>query len=73
MNSSLTPGRRRAGGRPGLLLQPTILTGVTKGARILTEEIFGPVAPISTFAADGDAIRLANDNMAWSPTSSAAT
>ena len=46
---------------PGYFYQPTILTGVTEGARILSEEIFGPVAPIITFATEDDAIRLANN------------
>ncbi|MFJ4029355.1 NAD-dependent succinate-semialdehyde dehydrogenase [Paenarthrobacter sp. NPDC089989] len=46
---------------PGYFYQPTILNGVTEGSRILTEEIFGPVAPITTFSTENDAIRLANN------------
>jgi succinate-semialdehyde dehydrogenase / glutarate-semialdehyde dehydrogenase len=46
---------------PGYFYQPTILTGVTEGARILAEEIFGPVAPIVTFSTEDDAVRLANN------------
>ncbi|GMA85550.1 hypothetical protein GCM10025868_08000 [Angustibacter aerolatus] len=38
-----------------------MLTGVPTQARVFGEEIFGPVAPITTFAADDEAIRLAND------------
>ncbi|WP_323959560.1 aldehyde dehydrogenase family protein [Arthrobacter sp. JZ12] len=45
---------------PGYFYQPTVLTGVTEGSRILSEEIFGPVAPIVTFATEDDAVRLAN-------------
>ena len=30
------------------------------GARLLTEEIFGPVAPITTFRTEEEALRLAN-------------
>lgn len=44
----------------GYFYQPTVLTGVPHDARILDEEIFGPVAPITTFATEEEAIRLAN-------------
>ncbi len=40
---------------------PTVLTGVSKGAQIWTEEIFGPVAPIYTFSEEQEGIDLAND------------
>jgi succinate-semialdehyde dehydrogenase/glutarate-semialdehyde dehydrogenase len=46
---------------PGYFYQPTILTGVTEGTRILSEEIFGPVAPIITFDTEEEAVRLANN------------
>jgi succinate-semialdehyde dehydrogenase/glutarate-semialdehyde dehydrogenase len=46
---------------PGYFYQPTVLTDVPSHARILHEEVFGPVAPISTFATENEAIRLAND------------
>jgi succinate-semialdehyde dehydrogenase/glutarate-semialdehyde dehydrogenase len=46
---------------PGHFYSPTVLLGVPAGARINREEIFGPVAPITTFASDDEAIRLAND------------
>jgi succinate-semialdehyde dehydrogenase/glutarate-semialdehyde dehydrogenase len=46
---------------PGYFYQPTILSGVTEGTRILSEEIFGPVAPITTFSSEDDAVRLANN------------
>gem|GEM_PF-6372603 len=46
---------------PGYFYPPTILTGVTEGTRILSEEIFGPVAPIITFGTEEEAIRLANN------------
>jgi len=39
-----------------------MLTGVTEGTRILSEEIFfGPVGPIITFSTEDHAIRLANN------------
>ncbi len=46
---------------PGYFYLPTILSGVTEGTRILSEEIFGPVAPIITFSSEDDAVRLANN------------
>jgi succinate-semialdehyde dehydrogenase / glutarate-semialdehyde dehydrogenase len=45
----------------GLHFQPTVLTGVARGMRILEEETFGPVAPIIRFSEDADAVRQAND------------
>jgi len=44
----------------GYFYAPTVLTGVPAEARVLTEEIFGPVAPIATFATDEEAIAAAN-------------
>jgi succinate-semialdehyde dehydrogenase/glutarate-semialdehyde dehydrogenase len=57
--SILTGGEIPAG--PGFFYPPTVITGVKKGARILNEEIFGPVAPIVTFKTEAEAIELAND------------
>lgn len=45
---------------PGYFYQPTVLQGVKPGARILNEEIFGPVAPIVTFKDEDQAVALAN-------------
>jgi succinate-semialdehyde dehydrogenase/glutarate-semialdehyde dehydrogenase len=51
-------GNDKADGRyyPG-----TVLTNVPKDARILHEEVFGPVAPIVTFSTEEEAIEMAND------------
>jgi succinate-semialdehyde dehydrogenase/glutarate-semialdehyde dehydrogenase len=46
---------------PGYFYAPTILAGVTEGSPILSEEIFGPVAPIVTFSTEEEAVRLANN------------
>jgi succinate-semialdehyde dehydrogenase/glutarate-semialdehyde dehydrogenase len=51
-------GRRPPG--PGFYYEPTVLVDVRPGATILTEEIFGPVAPIVSFADEDEAVRLAN-------------
>ena len=47
-------------GGPGYFYQPTVLGGVPNDAAILGQEIFGPVAPVTTFSTEEDAIRLAN-------------
>ena len=44
----------------GYFYEPTVLTGVPSDARVLSEEIFGPVAPIATFRTDEEAIEAAN-------------
>jgi succinate-semialdehyde dehydrogenase / glutarate-semialdehyde dehydrogenase len=46
---------------PGYFYPPTVIDGIPAGADILREEIFGPVAPIITFASEEEAIALAND------------
>ena len=45
---------------PGYFYQPTVLGSVPHHAEILRQEIFGPVAPITTFTTEKDAIRIAN-------------
>jgi succinate-semialdehyde dehydrogenase/glutarate-semialdehyde dehydrogenase len=57
--------RRVVGGEPpdgpGHFYPPTVLTDIPDDARLLKEEIFGPVAPIKPFADEDEAIRRAND------------
>ena len=55
----LTGGRRREG--RGYFYLPTVLSGVAADAAILREEIFGPVAPVTTFDDVEEAVQLAND------------
>jgi succinate-semialdehyde dehydrogenase/glutarate-semialdehyde dehydrogenase len=45
---------------PGYFYQPTVLAGVPNDAKILRQEIFGPVAPVTTFSTEEQAIALAN-------------
>lgn len=46
--------------RPGAYYPPTVLTGVAPDNPINDVEVFGPVAPITTFDTDEQAIALAN-------------
>jgi succinate-semialdehyde dehydrogenase/glutarate-semialdehyde dehydrogenase len=48
-------------GEAGYFFQPTVLTGVPTQADMFREEIFGPVAPITTFSDDDKAVAMAND------------
>jgi len=55
----LVGGRRLDG--PGYFYEPTVLADVPPDARLLREEIFGPVAPVIGFASEDAAIAAAND------------
>jgi benzaldehyde dehydrogenase (NAD) len=46
----------------GLFYRPTVLSDVHLDAPAWTDEIFGPVAPVVTFASDDEAIELANSS-----------
>jgi succinate-semialdehyde dehydrogenase/glutarate-semialdehyde dehydrogenase len=50
----------RAPDRRGYFYLPTVLDQVPRDAGILSEEIFGPVAPIVRFSAADEAVMLAN-------------
>ena len=45
---------------PGSYYEPTVLTSVDPNDAILDEEIFGPVAPVVSFATEAEAIEMAN-------------
>jgi succinate-semialdehyde dehydrogenase/glutarate-semialdehyde dehydrogenase len=47
--------------RSGFFIAPTVLADVPAQARVGREEIFGPVAPVTRFATEADAVSLAND------------
>ena len=53
-----TGGRRVAGA--GFFFEPTVLSGPLEGTPVMTEEIFGPVLPITTFSTTDEAIAMAN-------------
>ena len=52
-------GHRHALG--GTFFEPTVVTGVTPDMAIAREEIFGPVATVTRFSTEAEAIALAND------------
>lgn len=45
----------------GYFYPPTVLKNVPPTSEILSNEIFGPVAPIVTFKTEDEAVRMAND------------
>jgi succinate-semialdehyde dehydrogenase/glutarate-semialdehyde dehydrogenase len=45
----------------GYFYEPTVLSDVPPDAKLLKEEIFGPVAPVASFESEEDAIAAAND------------
>jgi succinate-semialdehyde dehydrogenase/glutarate-semialdehyde dehydrogenase len=45
----------------GYFYRPTVLGDVSPDARLLKEEIFGPVAPVASFESEEDAVAAAND------------
>ncbi len=47
----------------GHFFNPVILTNVTPEMRVMTEEVFGPVAPVIRAEDEEDAIRLANETI----------
>lgn len=55
----LTGGKVAEGN--GYFYPPTVLTGVPKSARLQKEEIFGPVAPLTAFEDENEAVAMAND------------
>lgn len=57
--ATLTGGEAMGGA--GFFYAPTVLGSVPPDARVLREEIFGPVAPVTTFTTDDEAIARAND------------
>jgi len=57
--AKLLLGGERVGER-GYFYAPTVLASVPDDARLLDEEIFGPVAPVASFSSDEQAIAAAN-------------
>jgi benzaldehyde dehydrogenase (NAD) len=61
VTSSIAAGAKVAAGGTydKLFYQATVLSDVPAGARAFTEEIFGPVAPVTRFGSEDEAVRLA--------------
>ena len=58
----VTGGTGRPDGRnAGFFIKPTLFTDVTPGMRIAQEETFGPVATITAYESQDEAVRIAND------------
>jgi succinate-semialdehyde dehydrogenase/glutarate-semialdehyde dehydrogenase len=55
----LTGGKAPAG--PGFFYPATVLANVSNDAKMLNEEIFGPVASIQTFRSEDEVVSRAND------------
>ncbi|MEM5313841.1 NAD-dependent succinate-semialdehyde dehydrogenase [Paraburkholderia sp. JHI869] len=49
--------------RGGNFYAPTVLADAKPGMAVLSEEIFGPVAPIVRFTSDAEVVQLANDSI----------
>ena len=72
VDSAVADGARMVtgGGRPdylpgteGYYFEPTILADVTSDARIVREEVFGPVVVATPFSDEEHAVRVANDTI----------
>jgi succinate-semialdehyde dehydrogenase / glutarate-semialdehyde dehydrogenase len=49
--------------REGLFFEPTVLTNVNDDMLCMQEETFGPVAPITTFTSEDEAVARANNSI----------
>lgn len=56
----VTGGRRAAAFDAGHFYEPTVLTGVRDDMRVFAQENFGPIAAITRFRADDEALARAN-------------
>jgi len=54
-------GGKRVEGQGGYFLEPTVIEGAGDDALCMSEETFAPVAPISSFETEEEAIRRANE------------
>jgi len=64
VNEAVQSGARviTGGTRKGLFLRPTVLTDVRPEMAAFSDEIFGPVAPITVFDSDEEAAALTNSS-----------
>jgi succinate-semialdehyde dehydrogenase / glutarate-semialdehyde dehydrogenase len=57
----IATGGKRIPGK-GFFFEPTVLLDVTPDMKIIREETFGPIAPLSLFKTEAEAIAMANDS-----------
>lgn len=55
-------GQRAAGFNEGHFYEPTVLTGVSDDMKVFAEENFGPIAAITAFKEEDEALARANDS-----------
>ena len=48
--------------RPGSYFEPTVVSGVSTDVAVMRDEVFGPIAPISTFETPEEALLKANSS-----------
>lgn len=58
----LTGGGHPRALRKGYFMEPTVISVPDDSGPLMREEIFGPIAPISTFADEAEVLRRANDS-----------
>ncbi len=51
------------GRSPGFYFQPTVLSDVAPDNPLMSREIFGPIAPVTTFSTDDEVVALANNTI----------
>merc|ERR1711981_426086 len=59
--TTLTGGKRL--GDKGFFIEPTIFTDVSPDAKIVKEEIFGPVVVVTKFKDEADVVKVANNSV----------
>jgi acyl-CoA reductase-like NAD-dependent aldehyde dehydrogenase len=66
LDDAIAKGAKVVTGGPdaisGSYIQPTVLTQVTHGMKVMSDETFGPVIPIQRVASLDEAVKLANDS-----------
>ncbi len=55
-------GNRIAELRDGYFIEPTVISGATDDMKVMQEETFGPVAPITTFTDPDEVVERANNS-----------
>jgi succinate-semialdehyde dehydrogenase/glutarate-semialdehyde dehydrogenase len=55
-------GGKRLAGMNGYFLEPTVIDGVGETSLCMQEETFAPIAPVSSFEGEAEAIQYANSS-----------